>query len=143
MKITQISIFLENTQGRLYEVCALLGKSGVSIRALTIAESPEFGILRIVVDKPEDAVRALKEHGFVANITDIVAVEVDDRPGGLANILKIFYDNNINVEYMYGFVEKLKENALLVFRFDDPDRALEVLRKSGIRIVGKNDIVNL
>lgn len=143
MKVTQISIFLENTKGRLYEVCSLLGKNGVSIRALTIAESPEFGILRIVVDKPEIAVKALKENKFVANLTDIVAVEVDDRPGGLANILKIFYDNNINVEYMYGFVEKFTENAILVFRFDNTDKALDILKKNNIRILGKDDIINL
>jgi hypothetical protein len=143
MKITQISIFLENTKGRLYEVCSLLGRSDVSIRALTIAESPEFGILRIVVDKPETAVKVLKENSFVANLTEIVAVEVDDRPGGLANILKIFYDNNINVEYMYGFVEKFTENAILVFRFDNTDKALEILKKNNIRIIGKDDIVNL
>jgi hypothetical protein len=143
MKLTQISIFLENRKGRLYEVCSLLGKNTINIRALNIAETPEFGILRIVVDRPEDAVKLLKENGFVANLTDIVAVEVEDRPGGLASILKIFSDNNINLEYMYGFVEKSSNKALLVFRFDEPDKAIEVLLRNKIKIIGKKDISEL
>jgi hypothetical protein len=87
--------------------------------------------------------RILKKNGFVANLTDIVAVEVSDRPGGLAGILKILYANNINVEYMYGFVEKFSSNALLVFRFEDINKAIRVLTKQKIRIIGKKDISNL
>ena len=143
MKITQISVFLENTKGRLADVCSLLGTHGINIRALTIAETPEFGILRVVVDKPEEAIRLLREQKFVANLTEIVAVEVDDRPNGLGRILNILSDNDINVEYMYGFVEKFSQQALLVFRFDHPDRAIEVLKKNDIRIVGKDEINNL
>jgi len=143
MKLTQISIFLENRKGRLYDVCSLLGKKKINIRALTIAETEEFGILRIVVDKPAEAVRALKDNGFMANLTDIVAVEVKDKPGGLAAILKILSDNNINLEYMYGFVEKAADQALLVFRFDSPDKAIEVLKKNKIKVIGKEDIKNL
>ncbi len=143
MKITQISVFLENRRGRLYEVCLLLGKNKINIRALTIAETPEFGILRIVVNKPQDAVKVLKDNGFVANLTDIVAVEVEDKPGGLASILKILYENEINVEYMYGFVEKSSDKALLVFLFDDPDKAIKALTKNKIKVVNKKDIVNL
>ncbi|MDD2702787.1 MAG: amino acid-binding protein [Candidatus Omnitrophica bacterium] len=143
MKLTQLSVFLENKQGRLYEVCALLGKNKINIRALTVAESEEFGILRIVVDKPESAMRVLKKNGFTANLTDIVAVEVGDHPGGLAGILKILFAGNINVEYMYGFVEKFSDNALLVFRFEDINKAIKVLGKNKIRIVGKKEVDNL
>jgi hypothetical protein len=143
MKLIQISIFLENRKGRLYEVCSLLGKNKINIRALTVAESEEFGILRIVVDKPEAAAQILKRNGFVASLTDIVAVEVDDRPGGLASILKIFSQSNINVEYMYGFVEKKSDRALLVFRFDEPDKAIVLLKKNKITVVGKKDIGDL
>ncbi len=143
MKLTQISVFLENKQGRLYDVCALLGRNKINIRALTIAESEEFGILRIVVDKPDAAMRVLKKNGFVANLTDIVAVEVGDHPGGLAGILKILYTSGINVEYMYGFVKKFSNNALLVFRFEDINKALKVLARNKIKIVGKKDIGNL
>ncbi len=143
MKLTQISIFLENRQGRLFEVCSLLGKKNINIRALTIAETPEFGILRIVVDKPQQAVSALKEKGFIAKLTDIVAVEVEDTPGGLAGILKVIYENEINVEYMYAFVEKASSNALLVFRFDDPDKAITILKKNKINIVTDKDMRSL
>jgi hypothetical protein len=143
MKLTQISIFLENRQGRLFEVCSLLGKKNINIRALTIAETPEFGILRIVVDKPQQAVSVLKEKGFIAKLTDIVAVEVEDTPGGLAGILKVIYENEINVEYMYAFVEKASSNALLVFRFDDPDKAITILKKNKINIVTDKDMRSL
>ena len=143
MKLTQLSIFLENKKGRLFEVCALLGKDKINIRALSVAESEEFGVLRLVVDKPEAAVRVLKKSGFVASLTDIVAVEVEDRPGGLAGILRVFDKANINVEYMYGFVEKFSDRAILVFRFDDPDKALRVLKQKKIKIVGKKDTVSL
>jgi hypothetical protein len=143
MKIQQVSIFLENKKGRLSDVCSVLGKSGVNIRALTVAESEDFGVLRIVVDKPEPTLKLLKENGFAAKLTPIVAVEVPDRPGGLAAVLKILTDNDINVEYMYGFVEKFGDNAMLVFRFDDPDKTVELLRKSGIKVLGNQDIAGL
>ncbi len=140
MKITQLSVFLENRRGRLYDAARVLGEASVNIKALTIAENEEFGILRMVVDKPEKALELLKKNGFVASITDIVAVEVSDRPGGLAVILKILDDNGINLEYMYAFVEKNADNAIVVFRFDDPDRAIEVLSKNRVRVFGKKDI---
>ncbi|MFH0738472.1 MAG: ACT domain-containing protein [Candidatus Omnitrophota bacterium] len=143
MKLTQISIFLENKKGRLFEVCSLLGKNKVNIRALSVAESEEFGVLRLVVDRPQEAIRILKKNGFVASLTDIVAVEVEDKPGGLAGILRVFDKASINVEYMYGFVEKFSDKAILVFRFDDPDKAIKVLTKNKIKIVGKKDIVSL
>ncbi len=143
MKINQISVFLENTKGRLFEVCSVLGKHKINMRALTIAESRDFGVLRIVVDKPAEAVKILKENGFVTNLTDIVAVEIDDRPGGLAHILEVLSGQDINVEYMYGFVEKASDKALLVFRFDDPDKAIGALTKNKIRVIKKEEIINL
>ncbi|MCK9595020.1 MAG: ACT domain-containing protein [Candidatus Omnitrophica bacterium] len=143
MKITQLSVFLENRKGRLYDVCLLLGKNNINIRALTVAENEEFGILRIVVDKPDEAAALLKKNGFIASLTDIVAVEVADEPGGLVKILKILAAKNINVEYMYGFVEKASQKAILVFRFEDPDAALALLKENKINIVGKKDMGDL
>ena len=143
MKLTQISVFLENRKGRLYDVCSLLGKNKINIRALTIAETEKFGVLRIVVDKPDKAVQILKKNSFVANLTDIVAVEVQDKPGGLAAILKILALNNINLEYMYGFVEKSSDKALLVFRFDNPDKAITLFKKSKIKVIGSKEIKEL
>jgi len=143
MKFNQVSIFLENKKGRLWEVCALLGKNSINIRALTIAESEDFGVLRIVVDKPDETMKLLKANNFVANLTDIVAVQVPDRPGGLASVLEVLSKSDINVEYMYGFVEKSSDNALLVFRFEDPDAAVKLLQKNGIKILAKSELVNL
>jgi len=143
MKITQISIFLENRKGRLYDVCSLLGQNDVNIRALTIAETESFGVLRIVVDKSDLAIKLLRDNHFVANFTDVVAIEVPDRPGGLASILKVFADNDVNIEYMYGFVEKFSDKALLVMRFEDTDFAQQILAKHNIHVVAEKDIQGL
>lgn len=143
MKIKQLSVFLENKKGRLFDVCSLLGSNGINIRALTIAETESFGVLRIVVDKTEQASKLLSEHNFTANITDVVAVEVGDKPGGLAAVLKILNDNDVNIEYMYGFVEKFSENALLVFRFEDVQKAADILVKNKVKVVTKQEIEGL
>jgi hypothetical protein len=143
MKITQISVFLENRKGRLYDVCSLLGRNDVNIRALTIAETESFGVLRIVVDKSDFAIKLLRENQFVANFTDVVAIEVPDKPGGLASILKILAENDVNIEYMYGFVEKFSDKALLVMRFEDTDFAQQILAKNNIRAVAEKDIQGL
>jgi len=143
MKITQISVFLENRKGRLYDVCSLLGENQINIRALTIAETESFGVLRIVVDKFEPAVELLKKNGFSCNLTDVVAIEVDDKPGGLAAVLKLFANNNINVEYMYGFVEKFSDKALLVFRFEDVAAAEKLLAASDIKVVTRSEVQEL
>lgn len=133
--IEQISIFIENTKGRLAEVCGLLGEKNINIKALTIAESPEFGILRVVLDNASQAKNVLKEHGFIVTSAQVVAVEVSDTPGGLAKALKILADNDINLEYMYGFVEKTSEKALMVFKLDNVEKAIDVLQKNNISIV--------
>jgi hypothetical protein len=143
MKIKQISVFLENRKGRLYDVCSMLGAAGINIRALMIAETETFGVLRMVVDKPAEAVELFRERSITANQAEVVAVEVDDTPGGLAQVLKVLTDNDLNVEYMYGFVEKFSENALLVFRFDDSEKAARILKTNGVTVVGGQDIETL
>jgi len=143
MKITQISVFLENKRGRLLDATKAIGEAGIDIKALTIAENEDFGVLRMIVDKPQDALAVLKTNHFIATFTDIVAVEVDDQPGGLARVLQVFNDNDLNVEYMYAFIEKSVDRAILVFRFDDPDKAIAVLIKNNVKVVGKKDIQTL
>lgn len=143
MKITQISVFLENRQGRLYDVCSLLGNNNVNIRALTIAETESFGVLRIVVDKSDAAIRLLRDNQFVANFTDVIAIEVPDKPGGLASILKVLAENAVNIEYMYGFVEKFSDKALLVMRFEDTDFAQQILAKHNVHVVAEKEIQGL
>lgn len=143
MKIIQISVFLENRKGRLYEVCRLLGEHQISIRALHIAEATDFGVLRMVVDKPDAAQKLLRENNFVANRTDVVAIEVNDRPGGLADILQLLTKEDLNVEYMYAFVEKRSDKALVVFRFDDTEKALALLAAHHISVVRQADLAVL
>jgi hypothetical protein len=137
MKLTQISVFLENRKGRLQEVCEVLGNNGINIRALTVAESDDFGVMRIVVDNPQETTLLLKANGFVANLTEVVGVEVPDKPGGLADVLKVVSQHKINIEYMYGFLEPLSTKALLVFRFDDADRAIEALKEHKFKLVSE------
>jgi len=143
MKIIQISVFLENRKGRLHEVCDLLGKAGINIRALNIAEATDFGVLRMVVDKPLVVQKLLRDNGFVANVTDIVAIEVSDRPGGLADVLRILTKYDLNVEYMYAFAEKRGDKALVVFRFEDMERALKALAENQISVIQQADLAGL
>src|SRR5512147_1798615 len=134
MKVEQISAFIENKSGRLAEVAGILAEAGINIRALALAETPDFGILRLIVNDTEKARQALKDAGFTVSKTEVVAVEVPDRPGGLAIILNTIRDAGINVEYMYAFVEKSGENAIVIFRFGEIGKAIATLREAGIRI---------
>ena len=135
MKVEQLSIFLENKTGRLAEVTYALSTAGINIRALSLADTSEFGILRLIVDDHEKAKVLLKEQGFTVGRTHVVAVQVEDRPGGLDNILRLLSANGINVEYMYAFVQATNKSALLILRFDKTDKALEVLTEHKIPII--------
>lgn len=135
MKVEQISIFIENKSGRLAEITRILGDSGVNIRALSLADTSDFGILRLIVNDRETAKRVLKEKGFTVSKTEVVAVEVPDRPGGLAQILQTLDQQAINVEYMYAFVERCGENAVIIFRFDETEKAIQALLDNGFNIL--------
>lgn len=143
MKVEQISIFLENRAGRLEEVTRTLSEAGVSIRALSLADTSDFGILRLIVSDHEKAKAALKENGFTVGRTSVVAVEVDDRPGGLNMILQILSAGGVNVEYMYAFVQQSSKTAIIVFRFDKTDQAIELLGQKGIKIIPGSTLYNL
>ncbi|KAB1441197.1 ACT domain-containing protein [Pseudodesulfovibrio senegalensis] len=135
MKVDQLSIFLENRAGRLAEVTKILDESGVNIRALSLADTSDFGILRLIVSDFETAKTKLKENGFTVGRTSVVAVEVSDKPGGLHNILSMLQNEDINVEYMYAFVQQSGNSAVLIFRFDRTDQGIEVLQKNGLTII--------
>jgi len=143
MRVEQISIFLENKSGRLAEVAGVLARAGVNIRALSLADTTDFGILRLIVNDTEKAKKVLKENGFTVGKTEVLAVEVADRPGGLANILNAMRDAGINVEYMYAFVQRSGGNAIIIFRFDELDKAISALQKAGIRILKGEDVYAL
>ncbi len=142
MKVEQISIFLENKSGRLAEVAAVLAGGGVNIRALSLADTTDFGILRLIVNDTEKAKSILKTNGFTVGKTEVIAVEVPDKPGGLANILRIIHAQEINVEYMYAFVQK-NVNAIIIFRFDDLEKAIGALQAAGIGILKGEEIYAL
>jgi len=140
MKLEQISVFLENRSGRLAEITGILARTGVNIRALSLADTADFGILRLIVDRPDLATRILKDNGFTVGLTEMVALEVPDRPGGLWGILTVLEAVGMNVEYMYAFVQKAGENAVILFRFDEPARAAQVLRDAGVRVLAGEEV---
>ncbi len=135
MKVEQISIFIENKSGRLAEVSSILGEAGVNIRALSLADTTDFGILRLIVNDRDKAMVALKAKGFTVSKTEVVAVEVPDQPGGLASILHELDAAAINVEYMYAFVERCGANAVIIFRFDETEKAIQSLGAKGFNML--------
>ena len=143
MKVEQISVFLENKAGRLAEVTRTLGDAGVSIRALSLADTTDFGILRLIVDKYEKAREVLKAKGFTVGMTEVVAIEVPDRPGGLASVLQVLSQAGVNVEYMYAFVQHSGKNAVIIFRFDNLDDAIKILQQEGIHIYSGEEVYRL
>jgi hypothetical protein len=142
MKIHQLSLFLENRPGQLAEPCRVLARAGINIRTLTLADTREFGILRLIVSDWQAAVHALEEAGYVTNITPVVAVEVPDRPGGLADLLEIFERTDGNIEYMYAFPFGRGDRAVLIFRFDNPDGAIRDLQSAGINVLDSVEVYN-
>lgn len=135
MKVEQLSIFIENKSGRLAEITRILGDAGINIRALSLADTSDFGILRLIVNDVETAKGVLKEKGFTVNKTEVVAVEVPDQPGGLSTILQALDSELINVEYMYAFVERCGGNAVIIFRFDETDKAITTLKSRNFSIL--------
>jgi len=127
MKVEQISVFLENKPGTLENVTRILQEASINIRTLSLAETADFGILRLIVNDVEKTNKVLKEAGFRVSKTVVVAVEVPDQPGGLHSIMAVLNKEAINVEYLYAFVEKSGQNAVIIFRFDAPEKAIEVL----------------
>ena len=143
MRVEQIAVFLENRSGRLAEITSIIAENNINIRALSVADTADFGILRLIVDKVEDAEKALKEKDFTVGKTTVIAVEVPDRTGGLAEVLDCVQKIGLNVEYMYAFVNKTGENAVLIFRFDDMTMAIDSLQANGFTILESSQVYNL
>ncbi len=143
MQVEQISVFLENKAGRLSEVTGILSEAGVNIRALALADTSDFGVLRLIVDHNERAVAVLKENGFTVGKTEVVAAEVEDKPGGLHTILNTLRSEGINVEYMYAYVRHTGKDAVMIFRFDNIQGAVEALRKNGVSVIDGERLYNM
>jgi hypothetical protein len=142
MKLHQLSLFLENKPGQLRPPCAALAEAGINIITLSLADTEQFGILRLIVRDWEKARTVLEKAGCVVKVTDVVAVEVPDHPGGLAALLDVFDRAHLNIEYMYAFTEKRGDKALMVFRIEDSDAALRVLQASGVNAAAAVDLLN-
>lgn len=142
MKLKQIAVFIENTPGRISEVCGALGDAGINIRALTMGDAADFGILRLVTNDPDKTKSILKEKGFTVVETNVVGVEIPDEPGGLAGVLDLLAENEINVEYMYVVVGASEKYAYVIFRFTDNDGAIKVLTDKNMKILKGEDLYN-
>jgi len=143
MKVKQLSIFLENQSGRLADVMDALGKQNVNIRALSLADTSGFGILRLIVNDVAQGHNVLRDKGFTVSETDVLAIEVADKPGGLAVILSTLAEKGINIEYMYAFVEKAGENAVVIFRIENTDEAITALQSSGVKLLSAQEVYAL
>ncbi|MFA5843538.1 MAG: amino acid-binding protein [Coriobacteriia bacterium] len=135
MKVTQLSVFIENKSGRVSEVTDVLGVAGVNIRGFSISDTADYGILRLVVDKPEEAAVLLKEHGFTVKETSVICILLPDQPGGLAGVLKVVAGAGVNIEYVYSLV-----STYVVLNVADVDRALRLLEGRPVRLVSQEEI---
>lgn len=141
--VKQVSVFVENKTGRLAEVTSVLGDNGIDISALSIADTTDFGILRLIVNKPEEAEKILGESGFTVSSTDVIAIAIPDTPGSLSKALKTLDTSSIGIEYMYAFVGKSTDEALVILRTENPERAAELLEDSFIRVLNEKEVYNL
>ncbi|MDR2158858.1 MAG: ACT domain-containing protein [Treponema sp.] len=135
MAIQQISVFLENTTGRLGEVTKVLARAGINIRAISIADTADFGILRLIVDRSDDAVKALNDGGFTTRQSNVAAVEIDDRPGSLAVVMELFRQSQVNIEYLYASLEGTAGKAVVIFKLEDHEKGLAIVRDHGLAMV--------
>jgi len=143
MLVKQITVFLENKPGRLADVTKTLGSVGIDISALSIADTTDFGILRLIVNDPEKAEMVLKSKGFAVSCTDVIAIAVADEPGGLSAALDILGKEQIGIEYIYAFVGKAEKEALVILKVETPVEAIEVLKKNNIRVLSANEVYRL
>lgn len=143
MYINQISVFMENKKGRLSSLTRILAENKIDLVALSIADTADYGIMRAIVNKTEDAERVLKDAGFMVSTTKVLGVVVPDTPGGLADVLAIFSEGDISVEYLYSFVRTQGKNALIMFKVSPCDHAVELLQKNGIALVSQQQVNGL
>ena len=141
--IKQISIFLENKKGRLAEVADTLSQPNINIRALCVADTTDFGIVRLIVDHPDKAYEVLKAAGFTTSATQVIAVEMPDKPGALAKVLNVLRAKDINLEYVYAFIGKRGEYAIHVLRVENTEEALKALAENNIKAIDNDELLKL
>ena len=135
MKVKQISVFLENKNGRLSEVTRILSEAGISLRAVTIADTADFGILRLIVEEPDRCLKLLQDNKFTARVTEVIGVRINDKPGALHEVLQIFEDNGVNIEYLYSTMMVLEDKVVIMFKVEDIDHGLDIIKKNGMEAI--------
>ena len=140
MSIHQLSVFVENKSGRLLSITKILKEHSVDIRAFSIADTTDFGILRLIVDKPDEAREALKQAGFMVRLTAVIAVSIADHPGALADVLEILSNNGISVEYAYAFITRRDQGAYVILRVEDNVKAARILQENSIELLPASEV---
>lgn len=140
MSVQQLSVFVENKAGRLAEITDVLAKSNVDIRAISVADTSDFGILRIIVNKPMVAVEALRESGMTVSLTDVVAIGINDVTGEFAKVVRNLSDEGLTIEYIYAFMSEQRGRAFIIIRVDNNEKAIKVLKEKGVKILTSEDI---
>jgi hypothetical protein len=143
MQIQQLSIFVENKSGRLAEITEALAAANIDIRAISVADTSDFGILRLIVDKPAEAVNALKQAGLTVSLTSVIGMGIDDKPGEFSKAMRVLADHMIGIEYMYAFISRDKGKAYVILRVEDSEKAVDVLAKDGIKILTAEEIYGM
>ena len=141
--IKQISVFVENKSGRLSDILNVIGKNGIDISALSIADTTDFGIVRMIVNDPDKAAEILKSNNLVVKVTDVIALAVADKPGGLAGEIEILKNAGISIEYMYALIGKSDKGALVIVRVENPEKALEVLKDENVTVVSPEEVYRM
>jgi hypothetical protein len=143
MTIDQISVFVENKPGKLVEVIEALGAKGIDMRAMSIADTADFGVLRLIVDKPDKALEILREADCITSVTQVVAVAVDDTPGSLAKVLRVLSDAGISVEYVYAFITHEPGKAYVIIRVEDNAKAISALKEHGVKLATSKELYDM
>lgn len=143
MIIKQLSIFVENKPGRMAEITETLAQRHIDIRALSIADTTDYGILRLIVDKPEEAVKALKDESMTVTLTDVIAIAIPDKPGGLSGAVRVLSDEGIAIEYMYAFLNPKEDTAFVILRVENNQKAIDVLSAAGIKLMPSEELYTL
>ena len=142
-KVRQVSIFLENRAGTFVEIAGLLEQAGINIRAVTVADTTRFGILRLIVDQPERCAQVLREQDYTVSITDVIAVGVADVPGGLGRVARMLTENGVNIDYMYAFISHCTSDACVILRVGDPEFAEKLLSDHGVTMFTEKEVYEL
>jgi hypothetical protein len=143
MKLKQLSVFVENQPGRLAAVAKAMGQAEINILAMTIAETREFGVIRMIVPDWQQGMKVMHQAGFTVTTTEVLAIEVPDQPGALAQVMEAFAEHKLNIEYMYAFASRRGDKALIVFRFDNPDQAVASLKKTHVKVLTNEEVTKL